>query len=226
MQERTKIVHVPLALNQLRNDHKSRYKTITKRYGACVLHSLQTFIDRIYCACQAIDNSLSSRQAARFKRQSFYVAIGKISSRSTTRVIFHASLDNYEFRWIVQLLVVKPRCNGDYGLTVYPLPVHTIVLTSFNRTVDCPFFFSSNANRIRFLVFFVTVRRLMVNGHVLEKIAVSKCKVENKHRILLVRGNFDGAICLGYVIVGLLIVLQDGDGDKGKFDHFKIVDHT
>lgn len=134
-------MHVPPALDQLRNDRKSRYKSITKRYGACVLHSLQTFIDRIYGACQAIDNSLSSRQAARFKRQSFYVAIGKISSRSTTRVIFHASLDNYEFRWIVQLLVVKSRRNGDYGSTVYPFPAHTIVLTSFNRTVDCPFSF-------------------------------------------------------------------------------------
>lgn len=104
--------------------------------------------DRIYGACQAIDNSLSSRQAARFKRQSFYVAIGKISSRSTTRVIFHASLDNYEFRWIVQLLVVKPRRNGDYGLTVYPFPVHTIVLTSFNRTVDFFLFFQREPNPV------------------------------------------------------------------------------
>lgn len=192
------------------------------------MHSLQTFIDRIYGACQAIDNSLSSRQAARFKRQSFYAAIGKISSRSTTRVIFHASLDNYEFRWIVQLLVVKSRRNGDHGSAVYPFSVHTIVLTSFNRTVDCPFFlfFFSNANRIRFLVFFVTVRRLMVNGHVVEKIAVSKCKVENNHRVLLVRGNFDGAICLGYVIIGLSIARQDGDGDKGEFHRFKIVDRT
>lgn len=66
----------------------------------------------------------------------------------------------------------------------------------------------------------------MVNGHVLEKIAVSKCKVENKHRVLLVRGNFDGAICLRYVIIGLLIARQDGDADKGEFDHFKIVDRT
>lgn len=36
----------------------------------------------------------------------------------TTRVIFHAPLDNYEFRPIVQVSVVKPRRNGDYGLTV------------------------------------------------------------------------------------------------------------
>lgn len=88
----------------------------------------QTFIARIYNACRPIGNLFPARQPPRFSRQSLYVAVGETAYDRrglTTRVIFHASLDNYAFRWIVELSVVEP-CNGDYGQQ-YPFPVNTIV---------------------------------------------------------------------------------------------------